>query len=264
MHSSFDTVSLDLYTNNLNVFRSSHKSTNNKTFPAICQDTEFVRAAQNNSCFEGFDCSLHKRILVSNSNCIASIAEYGRFFDAYTKHIHGIWFDINQYTGIKKQKSDSILLDRKKGTYGTTLAIAGANDMTSAGKMHAHLLCCACPQPHVITQTGKSECLCNTLVPVLPSHYQMGFDRSVHIYQLIHLFLQSLDQEHKHYVYPYFLQGSKLILPCIMDMPPSAAINPNKFYQFEQIHSSHTQWHLHSFRCHQRDHRKHGFCSDYP
>jgi hypothetical protein len=59
VHSSFDTISLDFY-NNLNVFRTGHKSINNGSFPASCTDANFVVAAQNNTLFEGHDCSLDK------------------------------------------------------------------------------------------------------------------------------------------------------------------------------------------------------------
>jgi hypothetical protein len=262
LHSSFDTISLDLY-NNLNVYRTGHKSINNTSFPACCTNSSFVIAAQTNKCFDGHDCSFHQRMNIANSNCIASIIEYGRFLEAYASQMHGIRFDINQYNGVKKRKSDSIF-DRTKGICGTTLAMAGANDTTSAGKMHAHLLRCSCPQPHVVTRVGKdSTGLCDALVRVLSTQYHTELDRSVHIFQLIHLFLQSLDQEHNEYSYPY-LQSSKFILPCIMDIPPSAVNNEKEFHNFEQIHSSRTQWHLHSFRCHQKRHGKDGCSSDYP
>jgi hypothetical protein len=262
LHSSFDTISLDLY-NNLNVFRTGHKSSSNTSFPASCTETNFVTAAQNNTMFEGYDCSLHQRINIANSNCIASIIEYGRFLENYARHMHGIRFDTNQYNGAKKRKSDCIL-HRLQGICGTTLAMAGANDTTSAGKMHAHLLRCSCPQPHIVTRVGHgSSRLCKTLVHVLGTQYHTEFDRSVHIFQLIHLFLQSLDQEHREYSYPY-LRSSNIITPCLMDIPPSAVNEQHEFHAYEQIHSSRTQWHLHSFRCHQKSHGKDGCCSDYP
>jgi hypothetical protein len=201
---------------------------------------------------------------IANSNCIAAIiGEYGRFLESYARHMHGVRFDTNQYNGVKKRKSDCIL-DRHQGICGTTLAMAGANDTTSAGKMHAHLLRCSCPQPHVVTRIGKgSKRLCKELVQVLSTQYHTEFDRSIHIFQLLHLFLQSLDQEHQEYRYPY-LRSSNFILPYLMDVPPSAVNEQHEFHAFEQIHSSRTQWHLHSFQCHQKHHGKDGCCSDYP
>jgi hypothetical protein len=49
-----------------------------------------------------------------------------------------------------------------------------------------------------------------------------------------------------------------------MDIPPSAVNEEHKFHAFEQTHSSCTQWHLHSFQCHQKSHGKDGCCSNYP
>jgi hypothetical protein len=68
------------------------------------------------------------------------------------RHMHGVRFDTNQYNGTKRWKSDCIL-DRLQGICGTTFT-------TSAGKMHAYLVWCSCPKPHVVTtRIGKEKAL---------------------------------------------------------------------------------------------------------
>jgi hypothetical protein len=54
------------------------------------------------------------------------------------------------------------------------------------------------------------------------------------------------------------------MLPCLIDVPPLAVDEQTRFDAFQQIHASRTQWHLHSFRCHQRIHGKDGCCSYCP
>jgi len=230
--------------NNPTTLRMTMRSGDNRSFPAVDDDTFIQKLKEQSTVIDESEIELpfsyNQRMIDIVQDPVSSVAEYQCLVSALIMVMFGITPNFHGSSGFKNHST--FYGNMKMGAFGTCTGLIGVHETQARGSLHLHCIMFGGLPPELLKRCSHIPEISEAIRKVLDSQFSASVPRKVHAKYLVEQQMKK-DQHWRARV----LNQS---VPPMFSTSPSPVTKPKAFFERVYTNCRCYQYHVHSFTCH--------------